>query len=96
MTICQVERYPEILELFEYCGKIGVQAELTRFCGGYHIRFNSGGDVIQHDCSYGRDKGCVEFCIGIKKVDYRAIPLKRAKMIVRKHKEKLNSEREEN
>ena len=92
MTVGQIKIYNEILDLFEYCKKIGVQAEITRFYGGYHIRFKNGGDVIQHDYSYGSDKGCVEFCIG-NRVDFTAIPLKKAKLIVRKNKEKLNNER---
>ena len=89
MTVCQFEKYNEILKLFEYCKNIGIQCELTRHCGGYHIRFKSGGDVIQHDYSYGNTDGCVEFCIG-SKVDFTAVPLKRAKIIIRKNKEKLN------
>ena len=96
MTVSQVEKYPEILKLFEYCKNKDIECELIRLWDGYQIRFKNGADVVQHDYSYGGEVGYVEFCIGIKKVDYRAIPLKRAKMIVRKHKEKLNSEREEN
>lgn len=92
MTVSQVDIYNEILKLFEYCGKIGVDAEITRLQGGYLIRFRNGGDVIQHDYSYGSDKGYVEFCIG-SRVDFKAVPLKRAKLIVRKNKEKLNNVR---
>jgi hypothetical protein len=92
MVMSQVEKYPEILKLFEYCKSKSIEAELTHYQGGYHIRFKNGGDVIQHDYSYGSDGGCVEFCIG-SKVDFTAVPLKRAKLIVLKNKEKLNSER---
>lgn len=92
MTVGQMNTYNEILDLFAYCEKIGVEAEIIHQYGGYHISFKSGGDVIQHDYSYGSDKGCVEFCIG-SKVDFTAVPLKRAKLIVRKNKEKLNGKR---
>lgn len=86
-----MSKYNEIVELYEYCKKIGVQAELWPMFDGFCIRFKNGGDVIQHFGSYGKDCGCVEFAIG-SRLDYTGIPLKNAKRLVRRHKEKLNGE----
>ena len=83
------EKYKEILELHRYCEKIGVHAELKTFFDGYVIRFQNGGDVIQHRCSYGNDCGCVEPAIR-SKVDYSAVSLQKAKALIRRHKDKLN------
>lgn len=83
------ERYREILKLYKYCQKTGVECELEKLFDGYAIRFNSGGDFIQHHGSYGCDCGCVEPAIG-SRLDYTAVPLKNAIALVRRHKEKLN------
>lgn len=86
-----MSKYNEIIELYEYCQKIGVHAHISPMFGGFCIRFKNGGDVIQHDGSYGRECGCVEPAIG-SRLDYTAVPLKNAKALIRRHKEKLNSE----
>ncbi len=86
-----MSKYREIIELYEYCKKTGVHAEITPMFNGFCIRFKNGGDVIQHDGSYGRDCGCVEPAIG-SRLDYTGIPLEKAKSLIRRHKEKLNCE----
>lgn len=86
-----MSKYREIIKLYKYCEKIGVHAEISPMFNGFCIHFKNGGDVIQHDGSYGRDCGCVEFSIG-SRADYRRIPLKNAKSLVRRHKAKLNCE----
>ena len=85
----EYERYREILKLYKYCQKTGVECKLEKLFDGYAIRFNSGGDFIQHRGSYGCDCGCVEPSIG-SRLDYTAVPLKNAIELVRRHKEKLN------
>ena len=87
-----MSKYTEIIELYDYCEKIGVNAKISPMFGGFCIRFKNGGDVIQHDGSYGRDSGCVEPAIG-SRLDYTAVPLKNAKLLVRRNKAKLNGER---
>lgn len=84
--------YREILALYEYCQKIGVYAEISPLYGGYIIRFKNGGDVVQHPYSYGGNCGYVEPAIG-SRLDYKAVPLRNAKMLIRRHKAKLNGER---
>jgi hypothetical protein len=71
---------------------------LEKLFDGYAIRFNSGGDFVQHQYSYGSSVGCVEPAIG-SRLDYTAVPLKNAIALVRRHKDKLNkalAERSEN
>lgn len=82
-------KYREIVELYDYCEKIGVQAEISPLFDGFCIRFKNGGDVIQHHGSYGCDSGCVEPAIG-SRLDYNGIPLKKAKALIKRHKERLN------
>lgn len=92
------EKYREILKLHTYCEKTGVECRLEKIFDGYVIRFNNGGDFIQHYGSYGCDCGCVEPAIG-SRLDYTAVPLKNAIALVRRHKDKLNkalAERSEN
>ncbi len=84
-----MSKYREIIELYKYCEKIGVYAEITPMYNGFHIRFKNGGDVVQHDGSYGSCCGCVEFAIG-SRLDYTAVPLKNAKSLIYRNKEKLN------
>ena len=84
-----MSKYKEIIELYGYCQKIGVDADISPMLGGFCIRFKNGGDVIQHDCSYGRDCGCVGPAIG-SRLDYTGIPLKNAKALIRRYKDKLN------
>lgn len=83
------EKYSEIIKLHEYCVKIGVECVLQKMFDGYAIRFNNGGDFVQHYGSYGHDAGCVEPAIG-SRVDYTAVTLKNAKALVKRHKDKLN------
>ena len=84
------EKYKEILKLHTYCVKTGVECRLENLFDGYAIRFNSGGDFIQHRGSYGCDVKCVEPSIG-SRLDYTAVPLKNAMALVRRHKDKLNT-----
>jgi hypothetical protein len=83
------EKYREILKLHTYCEKTGVECRLEKLFDGYAIRFNSGGDFVQHQYSYGSSVGCVEPAIG-SRLDYTAVPLKNAIALVRRHKDKLN------
>ena len=85
------ERYKEIQELYEYCVKTGVEATISPIFDGYAIRFKNGGDFIQHSGSYGHDIGCVEPAIGCR-IDYTAVSLKKAKLLVRRWKDRLNKE----
>ena len=91
------EKYKEILKLHTYCEKTGVECRLEKCFDGYAIRFNNGGDFIQHRGSYGCNVGCVEPAIG-SRLDYTAVPLKNAISLVKRHKDKLNKalERSEN
>lgn len=85
----RAERYPEIIKLYNYCIKIGVEAVLMELYDGFIIRFNDGSDFVQHHGSYGCNCGCVEPQIGCKE-DYTAVDLKRAKSMVFWLKRKLN------
>lgn len=85
-----MSKYNEIVELYKYCEKIGVHAEISPIFDGFCIRFKNGGDVVQHFYSYGKDCGCVEPAIG-SRLDYTAVPLKNAKSLIRRYKGKLNS-----
>ena len=87
------EKYSEIIKLYKYCEKTGVECQLEKLFDGYAIRFNNGGDVIQHHGSYGCDFGCVEPAIG-SRLDYTAVPLKKAMALVRRYKDKLNKVKE--
>ncbi len=82
--------YKEILELKDYCDKIGVAVKQERLIDGYALRFNNGGDVVQHMGSYGNDAGCVEFGFTNLGLDFCATPLKHAKEFVKRNKDKLN------
>ena len=86
--------YNEILELYEYCNKIGVQATLEETWDGYAIRFPCGADFVQHYGSYGSKAGFVEPAIGCK-LDYTAVSLKSAKRLVEYHKNRLNRRAED-
>ena len=83
------QKYAEIQELFKYCIKIGINAKLRSLFDGYEICFPSGDDFIQHCGSYGHEYGCVEPAIRCRR-DYTAVTLKKAKALVRYHKDRLN------
>lgn len=83
-------KYKEILELNEYCKKIGVHTVLEPLFDGYAIRFNNGADVVQHQYSYGSKRGCLEPAMGSKTKDYNAVTLKTAKEMVYRRKKQLN------
>lgn len=83
------EKYKEILKLHKYCKKTGVECRLEKLYDGYALRFNNGGDFVQHHGSYGCNVGCVEPAIG-SRLDYSAVPLKNAIELVRRHKDRLN------
>lgn len=84
------QKYKEILLLYDYCKKIGVEAELSEFYDGYVIRFKTGGDFVQHAYSYGGSYGYVEPAI-CSKADYTAVSLANAKRLVKRHKNFLNA-----
>jgi hypothetical protein len=86
--------YKEIHMLYFYCLKHGIKAELVEFIDGYAIRFPNGGDVVQHRFSYGSCDGCVEPAIG-SRLDYCAVPLEKAKRLIKRNKERLNKEKED-
>lgn len=81
--------YMEIRELLGYCNKHGINATISTLFDGYQLHFSSGGDIIQHRFSYGASHGCVEPCIGCR-LDFTAVPLKNAKELVLRHKDRLN------
>ena len=86
-----MSEYKEILLLYEYCKEIGINATLSELFNGYCIRFNNGGDVVQHFGSYGSGAGCVEPAIGCGcELDYTAVPLDEAKSLLKRYKEELN------
>jgi hypothetical protein len=86
--------YQEIKELSKYCEKIGVKHIFESFLDGYAIRFNNGGDFVQHRGSYGNKFGCVEPAGVSKRLDYTAVKLKNAKRLVKVYKNKLNGDEE--
>lgn len=88
-------KYTEILKLRKFCEKIGVEVQLERLYGGYALIFNNGADFIQHQFSFGNDVGCVEPGGISEKLDYTAVPLEKAKALVRYYKDKLNKKRSE-
>lgn len=81
--------FTEIHELFEYCLKIGIDARIEPCWDGFAIRFPNGADFVQHSHSYGSHCGCVEPAIDCR-LDYSAVELKRAKNLVKYHKDTLN------
>lgn len=86
--------YKEIIELKDYCEKIGVVVREENLFDGWILRFNNGGDVVQHFGSYGSHNGCVEFGYTGFYLDFQATPLKNAKAFVKRNKEKLNKGRQ--
>jgi len=84
--------YPEILELYKHCGKVGVEAKIEPFCDGYAICFVGGGDIVQHKHSVWHDSGYVEPKIGCE-FDYCGLSLEEAKALVERFKDKLNTPR---
>lgn len=82
-------KYKEILELYDYCIKQGINAELESLYDGYKIVFANGGDVVQHKYSYGGETGRVEPAIN-SKLDYTAVNLRAAKALLKRHKKRLN------
>ena len=84
------EKYEEIIKLFDYCMKIGVDCVLERMGDGYALRFNNGGDIVQHYYSYGSEVGCVEPAI-YSRLDYTPVTLKNAKALVKRHRDRLNN-----
>lgn len=85
----QKEKYPEIVELFDYCKKIGVTAVLENLYDGYAIRFNDGSDVIQHCYSRGARYGYVETAIG-SVCDYNPVTTETAKRLIRHRRLLMN------
>lgn len=83
--------YEEILELEKFCSEIGVDTEKIPLLDGYCLKFNNGGDVIQHSGSYGSKNGCVEFGYTGFTIDFKAIPLKAAKDFIKRKKNSFNN-----
>lgn len=79
--------YKEILELFEYCRSIGLDASLENLFDGYIVRLSRYGDFVQHSFSYGSKYGCVEPAIG-SEMDYTAVSLEKAKELALQFKRK--------
>lgn len=82
--------YGEIFKLKDYCDKLGIKYRFEHLYNGYTIIFQEKYDIVQHDHSYGNDRGCVEFAISKPRIDYRAISLENAKRLVHKYKDYLN------
>lgn len=83
-------KYKEILELYEYCKRLKIDARLEEMLYGYKICFKSGRDFVQHRYSYGSNNGCVEPAIGAAGFDYTAVDLETAKCLVKLHRKRLN------
>ena len=81
--------YKEIIELHNYCRSLGIECSLEKLFDGYKLNLPKGGDIIQHQYSYGAHLGYLEPAIGSKK-DYSPITLKGAKTMVRKRYYKKN------
>ncbi len=81
-------KYEEIQKLYDYCLKIGINAELVKLYDGYCIIFPNDTDIIQHMGSY-KNEFCVEPAIGCRR-DYTPCSLDEARYLVRYHKERLN------
>lgn len=88
-----MDKYKEILELYEYCKEIDVEVTKEIFEDGYAIRFANGADFVQHRWSYGADEGYVEPAGVDKWYDYTAVSLKEAKELIKKYKDKLNKKK---
>ena len=84
----RAEDYKEIIELAEYCKKIGINAELEELWDGYVLYLPSGGDFVQHRYSRYSKYGCVEPYIN-SDLDFNGITLERAKSLVRREKHRL-------
>ena len=84
-------RYKEIVQLYRFCRQIGICVRLEQFFDGYAIRFPHAqfGDFVQHNWSYGSTEGRVEPAINCS-LDYTGISLAEAKVLVQKHKDRLN------
>ena len=81
--------YKEIQELYAFCREIGIDAELEHLFDGFKLCFPNGGDFVQHYASYGGKYGYVEPAIGCNR-DYTAVEVSKAKLLVRKNKDRLN------
>ncbi len=86
----RMESYREIVELYGYCVKIGINANLEECHDGWAIRFPDGSDFIQHHSSYGVGHGCVEPAVNGCRKNYAAMTLKHAKQLVKRRKDYLN------
>ena len=58
------EKYKEIVRLKDMLEKAKIPFEFSKFWGGYHIVYPNNQftecSVIEHDCSYGREKDLLE------------------------------------
>lgn len=90
-----MEKYTEIRDLYLYCASIGyTKLKYQSLLGGHQIIFPNGTDVVQHDGSYGRNEGCVEFAGLHDDIDYTAVPLEDAKHYVKIFMDELMVEKE--
>ena len=82
-------KYKEILELYDFCLKMEIDAKLEQLFDGFKLSFPNGGDFVQHYASYGGKYGYVEPAIGCNR-DYTAVEVSMAKLLVRRNKYILN------
>ena len=85
--------YKEIIELYEYCKEIGVQAELMPYFDGYVLNFRRG-DFVQHSGTHGGRYGLIEPFIRCK-FDLQGVTLEDAKRLVRKYRNELQGVRKQ-
>lgn len=85
--------YHEILAIENYCRQIGVKTQSIECMDGYVLRFNNGSDVAQHRGTYGSKAGYVEFgYTGYKNYDFQGIDIYKALTFIKRHKDELNKE----
>ena len=85
-------KYTEICALYHFCVDLGIKCTIERLYDGYAVRFPDGSDFAQHHGTYGGTEGCVEPAIGDSEFDYTAVGLNLAKELVKKHKDKLETD----
>ena len=85
--------FNEIIELYKFCAKNGIDATLSPFDHGHKLTFANGRDFVQHEYSHRSDEGYVEAAIGCE-ADYEYSTLEEAKELVLKFKDRLNKRRD--
>ena len=87
-------KYTEICALYHFCVDLGIKCTIERLYDGYAVRFPDGSDFAQHHGTYGGTEGCVEPAIGDSEFDYTAVGLNFAKELAKKHKGKLEADKD--